>query len=168
MHKLKPQHIAQAEDYLQRAFSDDVSVTAFLPMIEAEDNTPTFDHPQNWNELSDQEKADLIVINNMIKLICIADFSSHYFKEVSSLSKTVEQVLNNDSWLDINAPKEDRPSLDNVLKEIQRTRTRVNKHQNNQEDFFKQKSPEDFSLFGLTTNRNSQLLSVKGKPISFK
>ena len=49
MHKLKPQQIAQAEDYLQRAFSDDVSVTAFLPMIEAEDNSPTFDHPQNWN-----------------------------------------------------------------------------------------------------------------------
>ena len=168
MHKLKPQHIAQAEDYLQRAFSDDVSVTAFLPMIEAEDNNPTFDHPQNWNELSDQEKADLIVINNMIKLICIADFSSHYFKEVSSLSKTVEQILNNDSRLDINAPKEDRPSLDNVLQEIQKTRTRVNKHQNSQEDYFKKKSPDDFSLLGLTTNRNSQLLSVKGKPISFK
>ena len=30
------------------------------------------------------------------------------------------------------------------------------------------KSPDDFSLLGLTTNRNSQLLSVKGKPISFK
>ena len=45
MHKLKPQHITQAEDYLQRAFSDDVSITAFLPMIEAEDNNPTFDHP---------------------------------------------------------------------------------------------------------------------------
>ena len=96
MHKLNPQYIAQADDYLQRAFSDDVSVIVFLPMIEAEDKTPTFDHPQNWNELSDQERADLIVINNMIKLICIADFSSHYFKEVSSLSKTVEQVLNND------------------------------------------------------------------------
>ena len=118
MHKLKPQHIAQAEDFLQRAFSDDVSVNAFLPMVEAEDDTPTFNHLHNWNELSDQDKADLIVINNMIKLICIADFSSHYFKEVSSLSKIVEQVLNNDSRLDINAPKEDRPSLDNVLKEI--------------------------------------------------
>ena len=104
----------------------------------------------------------------MIKLISIADFSSHYFKEVSSLSKIFEQVLNNDSKLDINAPKEDRPSLDNVLKEIQRTRTRVNNHQNSQKDSFKKKSPDDFSLLGLTTNRNSQLLYVKGKPISFK
>ena len=106
-------------------------------MLEGEDNKPTFDHPQNWNELRDQEKADLIVITNMIKLICTADLSSHYFKEVSSLSKTVKQVLNNDSRLDINAPKEDRPSLDNVLQEIQKTRTRVNKHQNSQKDSFK-------------------------------
>ena len=30
------------------------------------------------------------------------------------------------------------------------------------------KSSDDFSLLGLTTNRSSQLMSVKGKPISFK
>ena len=104
----------------------------------------------------------------MIKLICVADLSLHYFKEVSSLSKTVEQVLTNYSRSDINALKENRLSLENVLQEIQRTRTRVNKHQNNQKDSFKKKSPDDFSLLGLTTNRNSQLISVKGKPISFK
>ena len=84
--QIKPQDIEQAEDYLERAFSDDVSVTVFLPMIEAEDINPTFKHPQNWDKLSNQEKADLIVINNMIKLICIANFRSHYFKEDSSLS----------------------------------------------------------------------------------
>ena len=104
----------------------------------------------------------------MIKLICVADFSSHYFKEVSSLSTFLEQVLNKDSRLDINAPNEKQPNLDNVLQEIKKTRTRVNKHKKNQADSFKQKTPEDFTLLGLTTNRNSQLLSVKGKPISFK
>ena len=93
IHKLRPQDIEQAEDYLERAFSDDVSVTVFLPMIEAEDTNPTFEHPQNRNSLSNQEKADLIVINNMITLICVADFSSHYFKEVYSLSTSIEQVL---------------------------------------------------------------------------
>ena len=31
----------------------------------------------------------------MIKLICVADFSSYYFKEVSSLSKHVEETVNN-------------------------------------------------------------------------
>ena len=158
--KLKPQDIEQAEDYLERAFRDDVSVTVFLPMIEAEDINPTFEHPQNWDKLSNQEKADLIFINNLIKLICVADFSS--------LSKSIEQVLNKDSRLDINAPKENRPPLDNVLQEIQRTRTSVKKHQNKQEESFKKRSPADFSLLGLTTNRNSQLLFVKDKPVSFK
>ena len=42
MHKLKPSDVRQAEDYLERAFSDDVSVTAFLSIIEEEDVNPTF------------------------------------------------------------------------------------------------------------------------------
>ena len=81
MHKLKPPDIKQAEDYLERAFSDDVSVIVFLPMVEEEEVNPTFKHPPNWNLHNVQEKADLIVINNMIKLICVADFSSHYLRK---------------------------------------------------------------------------------------
>ena len=73
-------------------------------MIEEEDVNPTFEHPSNWNQLNLQEKADLIVINNMVKLICIADFSSYYFKEVSLLSTSIEEHLNKDSRLDVNAP----------------------------------------------------------------
>ena len=49
IHKLKPSDIRQAEDYLERAFSDDVSVTVFLPMIKEEDVNTTFEHPQNWH-----------------------------------------------------------------------------------------------------------------------
>ena len=49
MHKLKPPDVKQAKDYLERAFSDDMSVTVFLPMIEGEDVNPTFEHPPNWN-----------------------------------------------------------------------------------------------------------------------
>ena len=33
IHKLKPRYIDQAEDYLERAFSDDVSATVILPMM---------------------------------------------------------------------------------------------------------------------------------------
>ena len=84
-------------------------------MIQAEDTNSTFEHPPNWDSLSNQEKADLIVINNMSKLICMAYFSSHYFKEVSSQSTSIEQILNKDSRLDINTPKEKRPDLDNFL-----------------------------------------------------
>ena len=46
IHKLNPQDIAQAEDYLEKAFSDDVSATVIFPMIEAEDINPTFNHPK--------------------------------------------------------------------------------------------------------------------------
>ena len=161
-HKLKPSDIRQAEDYLERAFSDDVSVTAFLPMIEEEDLSATFEHPENWDQLNLQEKADLTVINNMVKLICVAGFSSHYFKEVSSLSTSIEEQLNKDSRLDVNAPQEQHPDLKCVLQEIQRSRTKTNQHQN------QPKTKDYFLPLGLTTNRISQLMSVKGKPISFK
>ena len=66
MHKLQQDDIKKAEDYLERAFSDDVSVKTFLPMIEEEDLSTTFEHPENWDQLNLQEKADLIVINNMV------------------------------------------------------------------------------------------------------
>ena len=76
-------------------------------MVEEEETNPTFKQPPNKNKLNSQEKADLLVINNMIKLICVADFSSHYFKEVSSLSASIEKLLNKDSRLDINSPQEE-------------------------------------------------------------
>ena len=167
-HKLKPSDIRQAEDYLERAFSDDVSITAFLPMIEEEDLSATFEHPENWNQLNLQEKADLIVINNMVKLICVADFSSHYFKEVSSLSTRIEEQLNKDSRLDVNAPQEQCPDLKCVLLEMHRSRNKINQHQNEGKDSFQLKTKDDFLLLGLTTNTILQLMSVKGNPISFK
>ena len=152
-HKLNPQDIKQAEDYLERAFSDDVSVTVFLSMVEEEESVPTFEHPPNWSQLSSQEKADLIVINNMIKLICVSDFSSHYFKEVSSLNVAIEEQLNIDSRLDVNAPQEDRLDLNKVLLKNKRTRTRINQHQNNRKDSFRPNTKDDFSHLGLTTTR---------------
>ena len=51
-HKLKPTDIDQAEDYLERDFSDDVSVAILLPMIETEDNNSTFKHPSNQDSLN--------------------------------------------------------------------------------------------------------------------
>ena len=104
----------------------------------------------------------------MIKLICVADFSSYYFKEVSSLSTKIEKQLNKDSRLDVNAPQDQHPNLKRVLQEIQRIRTKINQHQNEGTDSFQSKTKDDFSLLGLTTNRTTHLMSVKGKPISFK
>ena len=39
---------------------------------------------------------------------------------------------------------------------------------NIKEDSFKKKSPKDFSILGLVVDRDTQQMSVKGKPISFK
>ena len=101
----------------------------------------------------------------MVRLICIADFSSHYFKEVSSLSTSIEEQLNKDSRLDVNASQEQCPDLKCFLQEIQRSRTKINQHQNEGKDSFQPKTKDDFLLLGLTTNRTSQLMSIKGKPI---
>ena len=79
-------------------------VLQYLRKIEEEETNHTFEHPPNWNQLSTQQKADLIIIKNMIKLICVADFSSHYFKEVSELSTDIEKLLNKDTRLDVNSP----------------------------------------------------------------
>ena len=81
-HKLPPQDITRVAEVLEKTFSDDVLNPVFLPMVQDEDNNPTFPHPDKWSQLTIEEKADLMVIANQIKIICIADFSSHYFKEI--------------------------------------------------------------------------------------
>merc|ERR1711895_34528 len=139
MHKISPEE-------LKKAYSDDVLNPIFLTMIEEEDKNPTFKHPENWNNLTLEEKGDIMAIVLQLKIISVADFSSHYFKEVSSLSKPVEDLLNNDPRLDVNKVTEQRPELEQVLQEIARNRSRNNKHQNHQDDSFKQKTKDDFPL----------------------
>ena len=46
--KPKPENAESAKDYLEEAFSNDISTTIFLPMVETEGNNPTFKHPPNW------------------------------------------------------------------------------------------------------------------------
>lgn len=123
-HKLSPEDLKKVAEILEKAFSDDVLNPVFLPMIEEEDKNPTFPHQNNWDDLPLEEKGDIMVIVLQIKIICVADFNSHYFKEISSLSKSVEELLNKDTRLDINKPAEKRPELDKLLDEIKRTRTK--------------------------------------------
>ena len=70
--------------------------------------------------------------------------------------------------LNVNAPQDQHPNLKSVLLEIQRTRTKINQHQDDGKDSFKANTSDDSSLLEFTTNRTIQLISVKGKPISFK
>merc|ERR1711962_1304235 len=49
-----------------------------------------------------------------------------------------------------------------------RTRSKHNRHQNNQMDSFKQKTKDDFPLLGLITKRSNGMYSIKGKPNSLR
>ena len=51
-------------------------ITAFLLRIKKEETNPTFEHPDNWNQLNLQEKANLIIIDNIIKLVDLQDRES--------------------------------------------------------------------------------------------
>ena len=55
--------LIQAENYLLR------DGTAFLPRIQQEETNPTFKHPENWDSLSFQEKANLIITDKAVKLM---------------------------------------------------------------------------------------------------
>ena len=60
-------------------------------MIYDENINPTFQHPDNWSEMSDLEKAHLLVKMIFLKLLAVVDFCDFEFKEASSLLKEVEE-----------------------------------------------------------------------------
>ena len=55
--------LIHAEDYLARG------VTAFLPRVQREESNPTFKHQENWDSLSFQDKANLILADKAVKLM---------------------------------------------------------------------------------------------------
>ena len=44
-------------------------VTAFIPRVQGEETNPTFEHPEDWDSLSLQEKAHLILADKAVKLM---------------------------------------------------------------------------------------------------
>ena len=75
----------------------------------------------------------------------MADFSSHYFKEISSLSKYVKDKLNRDSRLDRNQAVSKRPLIDAVLEEINMSGSRNDAYQMTKERL-PNKTSNNFSL----------------------
>ena len=55
--------LIHAEDILTKG------ITAFLPRVQREESNPTFKHPENWDSLSFQEKANLILADKAVKLM---------------------------------------------------------------------------------------------------
>ena len=58
------------------------------------------------------------------KTVYMADSSSHYFKEISSLNKYVKDELKRDSRLNRNRAIDKKPSLNAVPEEINKSKSR--------------------------------------------
>ena len=105
MHKLTEWDILFCEQLLRDLYSDNVLLPIFLNTLHEEELNPSFDHPSNWNELSDLEKAHLLVKTYFLKLLAIIDFSDFSLKEVQSLFTDIELFLNQDVRLECNKLK---------------------------------------------------------------
>ena len=90
-------------------------------MLSEEDQHPSFPHPSNWSDMSDLDKAHLLVKNYILKLLALIDFSDVSLKSVQSLFSDIEDVLNQDIRLECNKVKPDR-HVESVRKEIKMTR----------------------------------------------
>ena len=60
------------EDWIRLIHAEGIlasEVTAFIPRVQGEETNPTFEHPEDWDSLSLQEKAHLILANKAVKLM---------------------------------------------------------------------------------------------------
>ena len=112
------------EVLLRKSYSDDILIPIYLSMIAQEDQHPSFPHPSNWSEISDLEKAHLLVKNYFLKLLALIDFSDFSLKSLTSLFSDIEDFLNRDIRLECNKIKPDR-YLESVRKEIEMTRQKI-------------------------------------------
>ena len=117
MHKLSERDILFCEQLLKDSYSDDVLIPIFLSMLCEEDQSPSFHHPPNWNEMSDLDKAHLLVKTYFLKLLAMIDFSDFSLKSVQSLFSDIEDFLNQDVRLECNKLKTER-HLDSIRQEI--------------------------------------------------
>ena len=85
-------------------------------MIQSENIKPTFHHPDDWDEMLDQQKGHLLVKVIFLKLLAVIDFCDFDFKEASSLFEEIERFLNSDSRLACNKPKPPTRDVEKVPK----------------------------------------------------
>ena len=165
LHKLSKNDIAVCQQILMDSYSDDVLMSVFISTIQKENECPSFKHPPNWSQLSDIEKAHLLVKVIFLKLLAIVDFSDMAFKEASSLFKEID-FLNQETRLECNKTKQIR-HVDKVQEEIMETRTRIDFYRNDSPDQFPSNNNK-FKFLGILTDRETDMMRLKGKPLSFK
>ena len=112
MHNISPEGLKIVTKTLGKAYSDDVPSPIILTRIKEEQRNSTPKHPDNWTTLTIEEKEDIMAIVLQPEIISVADFSSHYFKKVSSPSKSGEEELNKDTRLDLNKATKQIPELE--------------------------------------------------------
>ena len=112
MHNISPEGLKIVTKTLGKAYSDDVPSPIILTRIKEEQRNSTPKHPDNWTTLTIKEKEDIMAIVLQPEIISVADFSSHYFKKVSSPSKSGEEELNKDTRLDLNKATKQIPELE--------------------------------------------------------
>ena len=60
------------KDWVKLIQAEDILVSdakAFIPRVQEEETNPTFEHPEDWNCFSLQEKAHLILTDQAVKLM---------------------------------------------------------------------------------------------------
>ena len=165
-YKLNEKDIETCKQTLLNSYSDDVLISAFVSTVQEENQNPTFKHPTEWNTMSDIEKAHLLVKVLILKLLAVVDFSDFAFKETNSLFQEIEQFLNQDIRLECNKTKPDR-HIEKVREEIMETRSGIDFYRNDQLDQFPSNANK-FKFLGIITDRQSDLMRLKGKALSFK
>ena len=86
--------------------------TAFIPKVRLEETNPTFKHPENWDSLSLQDKAKLIIADQAVKLMelqCHKNTTRHqedreFTKHGSSLRGRKPRNLGGDANTEVAIP----------------------------------------------------------------
>ena len=102
-----------------------------------------------------------------LKFLTVVDFCDFEFKEASSLFREIEDFLNVDSRLACNKPKPPSRDLEMVREEIMSTCQKFDLHRNELSDDFPS-NKDKFKFLRLLTDRKTDRLCLKGKPLSFK
>ena len=90
-------------------------------------------------------------------------------KDVQALDEKVQKILNQDSRLDRNSTEPvTRPDSNKVKEEILKDKSKNSKHHNAEPDEFPAVPEHSFKCLGLVTEKVTDLLSLKPKPIYFK
>ena len=78
------------EEWMRLIHAEEIlasDATAFIPRVQEEETKPTFEHPEDWDSLSLQGKAHLILADKAVKLmrlLCQEKVTRRQEREIST------------------------------------------------------------------------------------